>query len=99
MSITDGPELRGRLRGNDVIVTVKIEGALSLAVVGRETHGGVALIFYVQGSLVAPRLEIMVAKARLEQICAGKIVVAGRILRGNGDQLGNESGHFVLMVA
>jgi hypothetical protein len=96
MSIPDRLELSGRLRRNDIVVTVKIEGALSLAVVGQEADSEIVLTFGVPRNFVAPTLESIVAKLSLEQICADKIVLSGRILRGNSNQLGNDGGDFVL---
>ena len=75
------------LRGDNVVVAVEVKGALGGSIAGEKRFGGIRA--------KAAAIEACLAKAFFEKANAGAIVFAGRIFRGDGDELGEQRGHFI----
>jgi hypothetical protein len=84
-----GSELLRRLRRHNVIVAVKIERAVSVAMLGEQARGRIA---FGRRTLTS---QACAAESLLKKIGARVQVFSRRIFRGDSDQLRQEGSHFV----
>src|SRR6267378_5619132 len=89
-------ELLPRLRGNNVIMSVKIENPLSPSIIRNQADRAVTGSFFRIASLQAFAFETTLTQSVFENIGTGAIIVSRRVLRGYGHKLGQQRRHFVL---
>src|SRR5229473_6717177 len=85
------------LRGNNIVMSVKVENAFSPSIVGNQADGPVARSRFRIASLQALAFEAALSQSVFEKLGAGAIIFSRRVLRGYGHQLGQQCGHFVLV--
>src|SRR5260370_39371496 len=89
-------ELLPRLRGNNVIMSVKIENPLSPSIISNQADGAVAGSFFRIASLQALAFESALTQSVFENIGTGAIIVSRRVLRGYGHERRHQRRPFVL---
>src|SRR6267143_3817341 len=96
MAFTRRLELLSRLRGNDIVMTVKVENPFSSSIACNQTDGAVAGTFFRLASFQTLAFEAHLPQSVFEKIGAGTIIVPRRVFRGYGNKLGQQRGHLVL---
>ena len=84
------------LRGNHIVMSVKVENAFPTSIVGKQTDGAVARSLFRIASFQALAFEVHSPQSVFEKIGAGAIILPRRVLRGYGNKLRQQRGHFVL---
>src|SRR5690349_5089794 len=90
MIFASGLELLRRLRGHHIVVAVKMERAISVAVLGEQAHRAFA-------GLDSFERETRFTELRLEKIAAGLQIQSRRVFCRNGDEFGQQISHFVFV--
>src|SRR5208282_996654 len=93
MFLSQWLELLGRLCGNNVVMPVKIERAISVAVFSQQTSW-----IFLRGFCFGFRLEPFAmepgpANVLFESFCSSLIIFAGRIFRRNGYEVRQQTRH------
>src|SRR5437899_9857119 len=96
MLLANRLKLLRRLRRNHVVMSVKIQGALSAAVTSKQTGGSFVALFFQVGRLKTFAIEAKVSQTLLQQSGASLIIPPRGILCRDGNQLGQQRRHFVL---
>src|SRR6266446_1740780 len=96
MVFTQRLELFPRLRRNHIVMSVKVENAFSPSIGRNQTAGAVARSLFRIASFQALAFEAALMQPVFEKIGAAAIIRPRRILRGYGNKLGHQRGHFVL---
>src|SRR5712692_3546234 len=108
MLLADRLKLFRRLRGNHVVVAVKMERAFSTAIGGEQAGGSFFDWIIAAGNLrhscrrrgrefVALAFEPCLAQSLFQQVCAAPVPPTRRIFGGNRDELCEKVRHLVLM--
>src|SRR6266852_5879132 len=86
------------LRGNNVVMSVKVENAFSPSIVGNQADRAVARSLLRIASLQALAFEAALSQSVFEKLGAGAIIFSRRVLRGYGHQLGQHRRHLVFVL-
>src|SRR5260370_2887510 len=89
-------ELLPRLRGNDIVMSVKVEHAFSTSITGNQTDWTLASTFLRVASLQALAFQAPFSHSVLKKIGARPILFSRRILHRYVNQLGQQRSHLVL---
>jgi len=96
MVFTERLELLPGLRGNDVIMSVKVENASSPSIGRNQTDGAVARSLFRITSLQALAFKAALTQPVFQKIGASAIILPRWVLRRYGDKLGQQRSHLVL---
>src|SRR5260370_34457851 len=82
------PELLPRLRGNNIVMSVKVENAFSLSIVGNQADGAFGVTPIRLASFQSLAFESPLPQSVFEQISASTIILPRRVSGTYATQLG-----------